>query len=95
MEINIDGNDIETVDDFHRCFAIAIDIENVYGSNLHALWDVLSASLERPSTLIWKNSFQSKLNLGSDFDSIIEVLQRAVDVDVSHGLKNRFNFNLL
>jgi len=78
MEICIDGDTIETVDDFH----------------LHALWDVLSASIERPVALTWKRSDKSKQVLGADFDAIIDVLRRVELQDEKFGWTDRFSFVL-
>jgi len=94
MEICIDGDTIETVDDFHRAFSSALGIEGFYGENLHALWDVLSASIERPVALTWKRSDKSKQVLGADFDAIIDVLRRVELQDEKFGWTDRFSFVL-
>ncbi len=94
MEILIDGDMVETASDFHRAFATALGIESFYGENLHALWDVLSASIERPVTLTWKQSSKSKQALGADFDAIVDVLQRVESQDEEFGWVDRFSFVL-
>jgi ribonuclease inhibitor len=58
------------------------------------LWDVLSASVERPVTLIWKRSGNSKQALGHDFDAIIDVFRRVELQDEKFGWKDRFSFVL-
>lgn len=94
MEICIDGDTIRTVEDFHRAFSSALGIEGFYGKNLHALWDVLSASIERPVVLTWKRSDKSKQVLEADFDAIIEVLRRVELQDEKFGWTDRFSFVL-
>lgn len=94
MEIIINGEDIKSAHDFHRAFSSILGIESVYGENLHALWDVLSASIERPVNLIWKRSEQSKQSLGADFDEIIDVLRRVEEQDNRFGWSDKFTFTL-
>ena len=94
MNIPIDGDTLETASDFHRAFTSALGIESFYGENLHALWDVLSASVERPVTLTWKNSDKSKQVLGNDFDAIVNVLRRVELQDEKFGWADRFSFAL-
>ena len=94
MEIIIKGDTIKTANDFHRAFSSALGIESFYGENLHALWDVLSASLERPATLTWKRSSKSKQALGADFDAIIDVLRRVELQDEKFGWTDKFSFVL-
>ena len=94
MEIVIDGERIRTERDFHEAFSFSLGIGRYYGNNLHALWDVLSASVERPVTLIWKKSDQSKHWLGADFDAIIDVLRKVEIQDEKFGWVDRFSFVL-
>jgi len=94
MEIIINGDKIETVYDFHYAFSSVLGIERVYGNNLHALWDVLSAGVERPVILRWKNSEISKSKLGKDFEGIIEVLRRVERQDEEFGWSDKFSFAL-
>ena len=94
MEILIDGGTLETASDFHRAFASALGIEGFYGENLHALWDVLSTSIERPVTLTWKQAGKSKKALGADFDAIFDVLRRVELQDEKFGWTDRFSFVL-
>ena len=94
MEILIDGDTLETASDFHRAFAFALGIERFYGENLPALWDVLSARIERPVTLTWKRSDKSKQALGADFDAIVDVLRRVELQDEKFGWADRFSFAL-
>lgn len=94
MEIIIFGEKVKTEFDFHHAFSSALEIESVYGNNLHALWDVLSAGVERPVVLKWKNSEISKSNLGKNFDEIVEVLHRVERQDKEFGWVDKFSFTL-
>ena len=94
MDIHIDGDALTTASDFHRAFASALGIESFYGENLHALWDVLSASAQRPLKLTWENSSKSKRVLRADFDAIVHVLRRVELQDEKYGWEDRFSFAL-
>jgi ribonuclease inhibitor len=94
VEISIDGEAIKTRRDFHRAFSSAAGIENFYGENLHALWDVLSGSIERPVTLTWKQSDRSKEALGADFEVIVDVFRRVEMQDEKFGWVDKFSFIL-
>jgi ribonuclease inhibitor len=94
MEIIIDGGRIKTEEDFHNEFSSSLGIGTYYGRNLHALWDVLSASVERPVTLVWRKSNESKQWLGADFDAIVDVFCRVKTQDEKFGWSDRFSFVL-
>jgi len=94
MEIIIDGGRIRTETDFHDEFSSALGIRAYYGKNLHALWDVLSASVERPVTLVWRDSSESKQWLGTDFDAIVDVFRRVETQDKQFGWSDKFSFVL-
>ena len=94
MECEIDGSVIMNEDDFHREIARAIGFGEYYGNNLDALWDTLSADVERPVLLTWKNSDMSKGRLGDTFDKIINILKQVKSQDERWGLINRFDFVL-
>lgn len=94
MEIILQGEQILTKKDFHQQFAKALDVEQFYGHNLDALWDLLGFGVERPLTLIWLNSAISKQNLGVDFDKIIDILQRVKEHDENNNWHEKFDFCL-
>lgn len=90
MNIEILGDLIETEKDFHKQIATSLEVEEYYGCNLDALWDLLSVGIERPITLIWKNSTISKIKLGDNFDKIIEVLEKVKKQDEAYGWEDKF-----
>ncbi|GAX45868.1 Barstar [Tolypothrix sp. NIES-4075] len=56
MKVEIKGNKIFTINDFHRQIAKLLDLEPYYGNNFNALWDSLTTDVERPVSLIWLDS---------------------------------------
>ena len=94
MEIRIDGKKVKSESNFHNELAAALGVEAVYGCNLDALWDLLSASVERPILLRWTNSQESRKNMGRIFDQIVEILERVKQQDEKFGWSNRFTYSL-
>jgi ribonuclease inhibitor len=90
MKVIIEGNDIHTEADFHKKIAEALGFPSHYGKNLDALWDVLSTDIERPITLVWKNSASSKVAMGEAFEKIVDLLDKIVAQDVEWGLDEKF-----
>jgi ribonuclease inhibitor len=90
MKVVIDGDDINTEADFHRKIAEVMKFPSYYGKNLDALWDVLSTDIERPVTLVWKNSASSQVAMGENFGKIIDILNKVVDQDIEWGLDEKF-----
>ncbi|MFF5082524.1 barstar family protein [Actinoplanes sp. NPDC000266] len=91
----IQGADIGSELDFHRAVAGALDLGPYHGRNLSALWDALSANVERPVCLIWRDADISRRRLGDDlFDRIRDILDRVVEQDRSSGWVERFEYEL-
>ena len=94
MKIDINGNMINEEKDFHSQIAKALGVQQYYGCNLDALWDLLSASVERPVHIAWKNSSESRKNLGAQFGRIISVLDRVRLQDEEYGWEHKFTYSL-
>ena len=94
MKVIINGNDIKTESDFHKYIALALNFPSYYGKNLDALWDVLSTDIERPVTLVWKNSMLSQEAMGEDFIRIHDLLNRVVAQDIKWGLDEKFELRI-
>jgi ribonuclease inhibitor len=92
--IEIDGRKVSTVEDFHREFAEILHITHFYGRNFHALWDIVSAGIERPAIIHWRDAEVSKAHMGDDFDEIVRIFQRAVEQDQEFGFEDRLTFSL-
>ena len=94
MKVEIIGNIINEEKDFHTQLAVALGVQQYYGHNLDALWDLLSLSIERPIHLVWKNSSESKKKLGKQFEEIVSILERVRLEDEKYGWKDKFTYSL-
>lgn len=94
MVIELDGTTIKSEADFHKSIASALATTEQYGNNLNALWDLLSANVERLLKLIWKNSKESRDTMGSSYQKIVNILERAKNQDESFGWDERFTYQL-
>lgn len=94
MDVVIRGEEIVSEMDFHQQLAAALDAQEFYGFNQDALWDLLSAGVERPVVLVWRNAQISKMNMGASFEGIIEVLERVKHQDEGFGWKDKFTYEL-
>ena len=94
MQIEIIGSKIYTGQDFHNQISKIFSIQDYYGNNLDALWDLLSTNVERPITLVWKDAIFSKNQLKSTFIEIIKVLERVKKQDEDYGFEEKFNYIL-
>ena len=94
MIVEIDGATVKTEQDFHNQLSAKLDFGRYYGHNLDALWDRLSTDVERPVTLIWKNSRQSQQAMGRVFTRIVKVLEDVEEHDRKGAFEERFEFRL-
>ncbi|MBN6774824.1 barstar family protein [Pseudomonas granadensis] len=94
MIIELDGLSILNEQDFHKRIASAFSVSQYYGNNLNALWDLLSTNVERPINIEWRNSRDSKQNLGETYEKIIAIFERTKNQDISLGLDEKFNYEL-
>ncbi|MGF1770378.1 barstar family protein [Enterovibrio makurazakiensis] len=90
MNVIIHGNEIHSERDFHKNLSEAFEFSAYYGKNLDALWDYLSTEVERPLSLIWKDSELSQRFMGDDFDKIATLLERVVKQDIKWELDDKF-----
>ncbi|EGV38377.1 hypothetical protein l11_05110 [Neisseria weaveri LMG 5135] len=51
-------------------------------------------NIERPLTLVWNNSQESKKYLGEEFDAIVEILDRVKRQDIFYNWQDKFNYYL-
>ena len=94
MERILDGRRIHDSVEFHREIGELLDMGPYYGRNLDALWDRLSTDIERPITLVWTGSDESRRHLGEEFARIVGVLERVKKQDEAWNLKDRFDYRL-
>lgn len=95
MIAEIDGSQIRSESDFHVAIAQALQFPSHYGSNLDALWDALTANVERPVKLIWNDSASSQGEMPIEFDRIIEVLRKVESQDAEWSLPEEERFKLV
>lgn len=82
MKIILDGNKINSEDDFHLEISNQLKLPSWYGRNLDALWDVLTGMVGRPLDIEWINFYKS--NISSDrLDKILHLLQDVKKFDIS------------
>jgi len=75
--VALPGSQLTSRDALHDWLAKALVFPAYYGRNLDALWDLISASIPLPVTLIWQDFAQSQLLLGDYADKALAVFQEA------------------
>jgi ribonuclease inhibitor len=96
LQIDLDGREILSIEDFRDTIARLMDFGRYYGGNLDALWDRLSRDVERPVQLTWKHASVSRGALGEEyFCKIVGIFSDVVNEDQELGRANRFEFLLL
>jgi ribonuclease inhibitor len=71
----LSGETVLSLEVFYDEIARQLSFPEHFGRNLDALWDVLSADIEGPIEILWKNPDSSRLAMGRDFDRILAVLK--------------------
>ena len=94
MQVELDGEHIANEAQFHAAIVKALDLGGHYGRNLDALWDVLTTDVERPVTLVWRDSTVSRQAMPERFAAIVGVLQRVAAQDRDHGWDECFDIEL-
>jgi len=74
----LDGKEVRSLDRFYEEIARQLRFPGHFGRNLDALWDVLSADIEGPVEVVWRNADSSREAMGPDFERVLRVL-REVD----------------
>ena len=62
----LDGKKIKSEEDMHKFIANCLEFPDYYGMNLDALWDMLTAWVEYPLIIEWKNFDASEIFLGQE-----------------------------
>ncbi|HOF04512.1 MAG TPA: barstar family protein [Syntrophales bacterium] len=71
----LDGNDIHSLSDLYDRLSIGLGLPEHFGRNLDALWDLLSADVEGPFAIVWKQADVSRKLMGRDFERVVQLLQ--------------------
>jgi len=94
-EVIIDGVMVREPDDVHRILDASLGFGPYYGSNFSALWDTLTANVERPVRIIWRNAEISRQNLGDEqFGTFVNLFRNAAERDVKRPPNERLEFVL-
>lgn len=87
-EILIDCQSIADDNDFYAQFAAQLQLDDHFGANLDALWDVLTTDLPLPIRIKFIN-FQSAVHAEA-LDKVIQVIREA-QIELQGSLKLEFN----
>ncbi|MGN7412911.1 barstar family protein [Paenibacillus sp. SAF-068] len=79
--IQIDGYHIHSKEALHQVLQNQLELDENYGRNLDALWDVLTGAVSMPLTVQWLGFEKSKEILGDYADQVIELL-RDVEAEI-------------
>lgn len=77
QKIVFDFRQIKTVEDFYLQFSQRFSLPNWFGHNLDALWDMVSAGLELPITIVFSHMTSTQR---IEFSDIIDVMNDAQDM---------------
>ncbi|MBV9019037.1 MAG: barstar family protein [Alphaproteobacteria bacterium] len=73
----IDGARLTDAAAVYRELGKGFGAPDYFGNNPDALWDLITEYGGAPVEIVWKNSAQSAARLGTAFEQIAAVLQRA------------------
>lgn len=73
-KINIDFDNIETMDDFYAIVKKKLSLPEYFGNNLDALWDSITGEIELPVFIELKNLTLDKLD---KFELLINLFEDA------------------
>jgi ribonuclease inhibitor len=85
-QIIFDFAEIKTKKDFYKQFKNKLELQDDFGNNLDALYDVLTGEIELPVELIFENVDLEKLE---KFESIFETIEDAEN-ELSEELSFRY-----
>lgn len=63
----------------HQILKEKLDLPDYYGENLDALWDCLTGWVSLPLTMVWNDFEDSKKQLGSFADELLQLFKEAKD----------------
>ena len=75
--VTFDFRQISSIDDFYAQFAQQFSLPSWFGHNLDALWDMVSAGIELPVTIVFSH-MTSAQRIG--FSDVIDVMNDAQDM---------------
>lgn len=78
-EIIIEGALIDSREELHKVFKDALLLPDYYGKNLDALWDMLTAEVDLPVSIIWRDFNITEKNIGRYALKTAEVIKKAAE----------------
>jgi len=72
----LEGKAVHSPERFYGELSAQLSFPGHFGRNLDALWDVLTADIEGPVEVVWKDPESSRKAMGPDFERIVEVLRK-------------------
>ncbi|MCB1875414.1 MAG: barstar family protein [Chromatiales bacterium] len=77
--LTIDGRKTRSPGEFYRQARELFELDEDFGNNLDALWDVLSTDVAGPLKIRWRHTRVARRSLGDDFERLVSVLERAAE----------------
>jgi len=71
----LNGEHIHSLADLYDRLASGLSLPEHFGSNLDALWDVLSTVVAGPFAIRWQHAAASRKSMGRDFRRAVKLLQ--------------------
>jgi len=71
----LNGEHIHSLADLYDRLASGLSLPGHFGSNLDALWDVLSTDVAGPFAIRWQHAAASRKSMGRDFRRAVKLLQ--------------------
>jgi len=71
----LNGEHIHSLADLYDRLASGLSLPEHFGSNLDALWDVLSTDVAGPFAIRWQHAAASRKSMGRDFRRAVKLLQ--------------------
>ncbi|MEC1552869.1 barstar family protein [Bacillus haynesii] len=71
------GEKITSVSDLHKELKEQLELPDYYGENLDALWDCLTGWVDMPLLIEWKNVEKSRIYLGDQAESYLQLFREA------------------
>jgi ribonuclease inhibitor len=83
----LDGATLPDTAAVYRKLGEAFGAPDYFGHNPDALWDAITEYTGEPIEIVWRNSGHSKARLGTAYEQIVAVLQRAEEEHGRVGLR--------
>ena len=87
-KIILDGEKINSINEFHLFFKKELEFPDYYGMNLNAFWDCLTEGFEITTKIVWVNIEDSKKKLGEDcVNAVLDIFEKGKEYMKSYSEK--------